>query len=109
MTRRVLIVFLVLGFVASSVMVAYAYGYAPHIVREAQLRLNRMGYGAGPPDGQFGPRTRNALRRYQWDNGLPADGQLNPPTLRSLGMPPPPRPGYGPGPRPGYPPPPPVW
>ncbi len=109
MAKRLLIVFLVLTFFATSVMVAY--GYAPHIVRETQIRLNQMGYGAGPPDGGFGPRTRDALRRYQWDNGLPADGELNPPTIRSLGLPPPPG-AYPPGaypPPPPPPPPPPGW
>jgi membrane-bound lytic murein transglycosylase B len=43
-------------------------------VTQLQERLNTLGYDAGEPDGQAGPRTRAALRAFQKENELPADG-----------------------------------
>jgi membrane-bound lytic murein transglycosylase B len=48
---------------------------------ELQSALNRRGYPSGMPDGVMGPATRDGLRRYQRDAGLPADGY---PTLDLL-------------------------
>lgn len=45
-------------------------------VRIAQTELNDLGYNAGPEDGVFGPTTRNAVRDYQSDNGLPVTGEV---------------------------------
>lgn len=47
-------------------------------VRNAQMLLNRIGYVAGPEDGVMGTKTRLAIRAYQRDRGLSADGQLTP-------------------------------
>ncbi len=44
--------------------------YAKGIQRELAIH----GYDAGKPDGALGPRTRRAIRRYQRDAHLPADG-----------------------------------
>ena len=38
--------------------------------------LARLGYEPGLIDGRPGPRTSAAVRRYQRDHGLPADGKL---------------------------------
>ena len=46
----------------------------PATVREVQAELQRRGYDVGPVDGRLGPRTRTAIRQYQQQNGLPADG-----------------------------------
>ena len=43
-------------------------------IEEMQALLNARGYDAGKPDGLVGPKTRAALRAYQKDQGLPADG-----------------------------------
>lgn len=43
-------------------------------VKLLQARLNAMGYEAGPVDGIAGRGTKGALRRYQSDQGLVADG-----------------------------------
>jgi lytic murein transglycosylase len=43
-------------------------------IKAMQARLNELGYGAGAPDGLVGPNTRSALRAYQSDQGLTADG-----------------------------------
>lgn len=41
---------------------------------ELQTLLISIGYDAGPPDGLFGSMTRGAVRAFQADNGLVADG-----------------------------------
>jgi membrane-bound lytic murein transglycosylase B len=41
---------------------------------ELQTLLNGLGYDAGAPDGLFGSRTRVAVRGFQADQGLAADG-----------------------------------
>lgn len=41
---------------------------------ELQTLLNGLGYDAGPADGLFGSRTRGAVRGFQADQGLAADG-----------------------------------
>lgn len=43
-------------------------------VLELQAALNERGYEAGKPDGITGPATRSAIRKYQHDEGLIADG-----------------------------------
>ncbi|MDH3792162.1 MAG: peptidoglycan-binding protein [Rhodospirillales bacterium] len=43
---------------------------------DLQARLRDLGYDPGPADGQMGPKTRAAIRAYQKDEGLKADGQV---------------------------------
>ena len=51
---------------------------------EAQTALARLGYNPGPPDGQIGLGTRQALRAWQKERGLPADGYLSPAIVARL-------------------------
>lgn len=51
---------------------------------DAQSRLARLGYKPGAPDGMIGVATRQALRAWQKDHGLPADGYLSPAIVRQL-------------------------
>jgi peptidoglycan hydrolase-like protein with peptidoglycan-binding domain len=59
-------------------------------VKLAQNRLNMRFYEPGPIDGLFGPKTAKAVRWYQRDRDLEADGiigaktwaRLDPPTIR---------------------------
>ncbi|MCA0177402.1 MAG: peptidoglycan-binding protein [Proteobacteria bacterium] len=53
-------------------------------VRDAQARLNALGYNVGTPDGAAGPRTQNALRSFQQSRGLPATGRLDAATSQAL-------------------------
>lgn len=49
-------------------------GSAGEEVKELQARLQALGYYAGEIDGQYGPGTREAVRLFQEQNGLGADG-----------------------------------
>jgi peptidoglycan hydrolase-like protein with peptidoglycan-binding domain len=42
----------------------------------AQLGLLLHGYNPGVADGKMGDKTRDAIRAFQRNHGLPADGQL---------------------------------
>ena len=42
-----------------------------------QHGLASIGYGHGPADGIFGPRTRAAIRAFQSGEGLPSTGQIS--------------------------------
>lgn len=44
--------------------------------RILQRLLNKMGFGAGTPDGVVGPRTRAAIRLYQEGADLPVTGNV---------------------------------
>lgn len=53
-------------------------------MREAQQRLNQLGYNVGAADGAAGPRTAAGLRAFQRDNGLPTSGRLDAATMDLL-------------------------
>jgi osmotically inducible lipoprotein OsmB len=55
-------------------------------VRSVQQALAERGYNPGPADGQWGPGTEEALRRFQSSQGLQATGQLDPTTTSKLGL-----------------------
>ncbi len=55
-------------------------------VRSAQAALNDQGYSVGAVDGQFGPNTESAVRRFQADKGLAQSGTLDGSTLSALGV-----------------------
>jgi general secretion pathway protein A len=50
-------------------------------VREVQALLLQDGFYDGMADGRYGPRTRQALARFQSAHGLPATGAPDPATL----------------------------
>ena len=50
-------------------------------IRELQQLLVARGYDPGEPDGLIGARTREAIRDWQKDRGLPENGQV---TMRVL-------------------------
>jgi len=53
-------------------------------LRDAQTRLNQLGYDAGTADGIMGNRTANALRTFQSDHNLPITGRLDAATSQAL-------------------------
>lgn len=58
-------------------------GYAS-LVAKTQVALSRLGYQPGPVDGQMGPGTASAIRRYQYAWGLPVTGQPSYPLLHHM-------------------------
>jgi localization factor PodJL len=58
----------------------------PAIIRQAQSMLGALGFNAGQPDGQVGPRTRTAIRNFQESAGLPVDGKLTPALMQALAV-----------------------
>lgn len=53
-------------------------------VAELQERLNALGFDAGREDGIFGARTETALRDFQLNAGIAADGVCGPATRSTL-------------------------
>jgi hypothetical protein len=53
---------------------------------EAQAALAQRGYYHGAIDGAIGPRSRDAIMRFQADQGLPVTGRLDSLTLSALGV-----------------------
>ena len=49
-----------------------------------QAALAKAGYNPGPADGKMGHQTKQALMKFQKDNGLKPDGVLGPRTLDKL-------------------------
>jgi murein L,D-transpeptidase YcbB/YkuD len=71
---------------SSSSPSATTYRYDPGLVRDVQQALNERGYNAGAVDGQWGPATEEAVRRFQQASGLPQTGELERSTLAALGV-----------------------
>jgi len=78
---------------------AYAHGNAPGSassqnttnvnrdqIKQAQTKLDQEGYHAGKPDGVFGSKTAQAVRKFQRDHGENVTGKLDQPTLAALGI-----------------------
>jgi formate hydrogenlyase subunit 3/multisubunit Na+/H+ antiporter MnhD subunit len=54
------------------------------LVLLVQCHLNDLGYDAGPTDGLIGPRTREAIRRFQHAEGRRTTGTISYELLRDL-------------------------
>ncbi len=54
------------------------------LVEAVQNELSRRGYFQGKPDSMYSPATKEAIRRFQTDQGLPATGRINEATLHAL-------------------------
>lgn len=51
-----------------------------------QRQLTALGFDSGEPDGRLGPKTRAAIRAFQQQAGLPADGHADQGLLEALRM-----------------------
>jgi peptidoglycan hydrolase-like protein with peptidoglycan-binding domain len=56
-------------------------------VRNLQSILRAYGFDPGAADGQYGPRTQAAVRRFQISQGIRGDGVVGADTLRALSTP----------------------
>lgn len=56
------------------------------VIADVQAALQEMGYYKGEVDGLIGPLTRDALTKYQTDNGMTVTAVIDEPTLDSLNM-----------------------
>ena len=52
--------------------------------KEIQTALKNAGYYFGAIDGKIGPKTKEAVKVFQTDNGLKVDGVVGPKTQRLL-------------------------
>lgn len=60
------------------------YGDSGADVAEVQKMLKKLGYYHGKKDGNFGRYTEQAVKRFQADKGLQADGIVGPRTIYEL-------------------------
>jgi len=65
-------------------MTLLRFGSVGPTVQLLQLALIRAGFAPGSTDGIFGTNTQNALKNFQRQNGLTADGIAGPRTHRAL-------------------------
>jgi peptidoglycan hydrolase-like protein with peptidoglycan-binding domain len=73
-------------FVAGMLVGVPAFAQSSSTIRSVQQALKDKGFDPGPVDGINGPGTRSALKKYQDQQHLTADGRLGPKTLDSLGV-----------------------
>ena len=55
-------------------------------IKAAQQKLTDLGYYTGKVDGNFGSKSKAALKAFQEDNGLEVDGKLGPKSKAALGI-----------------------
>lgn len=63
------------------------YGSRGQEVVNIQTRLKNWGYYKGAVDGIYGYQTYQAVRQFQYRNGLTVDGIAGPQTLYAIGLP----------------------
>lgn len=64
----------------------YAGMVSSSTIKKVQKKLNSCGYSCGKADGVLGAKTKKALKKYQRDNGLTADGIIGSATLAAMGI-----------------------
>jgi len=55
-------------------------------IKQAQRKLNNLGFDVGKPDGRLGPKTAAGIRAFQKKKRLSVTSRLNDQTLKSLGI-----------------------
>jgi peptidoglycan hydrolase-like protein with peptidoglycan-binding domain len=73
---------LAIGLTAAPLLMAQSAG----TIRSVQQALNDKGFDPGPIDGIMGPRTRSAIRSYEKQQNMPANGALTAKVLDGLGV-----------------------
>lgn len=55
-------------------------------IQQIQQKLNDQGFNVGAVDGKLGPKTKEALRKFQEKQGIQASGQIDQQTMAALGV-----------------------
>ncbi|MCI8306722.1 MAG: peptidoglycan-binding protein [Lachnospiraceae bacterium] len=55
-------------------------------IRKIQKKLNKLGYKCGKADGICDKKTRKAIKKYQDENNLKANGKINKTLCRKLNI-----------------------
>ena len=85
----ILTLILIFGIILGSISVSALskIGSRGSEVKNIQSRLKKWGYYTGSVDGIYGTDTKNAVIRFQKNNGLTPDGIAGPATLKKIGLP----------------------
>lgn len=89
MKKKIFIVFLIMLLIISACVGVWATsrrGSSGSEVRQIQEKLKRWGYYNGSVDGIYGSRTEAAVKKFQRNNGLTADGIAGKATLSAMGI-----------------------
>ena len=54
------------------------------MLKKAQMLLNQRGFSVGTPDGLMGPKTKNAIKEFQRNAGIPVTGKVDQRLLQAL-------------------------
>ena len=84
-TGLVLLLMLALAIPAQAAVVLEIGSRGSDVIK-VQKRLIQYDYLDGQADGRYGEATRNAVRRFQRNNGLAVDGRVGPDTAAALGV-----------------------
>lgn len=80
----VFLLFLVSAGTITCAAAAYHQGDQGDDIASIQAQLNALGYNAGSADGDFGEVTVKAVKNFQRDRGLDADGVIGMQTYRAI-------------------------
>lgn len=89
MRKKIFVVFVILILILSACVTAWATsrrGSSGSEVRKIQEKLKRWGYYNGSVDGVYGSKTEAAVKKFQKNNGLTADGIAGKATLAAMGI-----------------------
>ena len=84
--KLMIVLFLFFSICCLSVSALSRVGSIGNEVTQIQSVLKGQGYSNGKIDGIFGTATKNAVVRFQKDNGLTADGVVGTNTLKAMGI-----------------------
>ena len=84
--RKVFAIILVLGLILITTGATFSVGSRGEEVKKLQQTLKDSGYDVGNVDGIYGQKTKEAVEKYQKDNGLKVDGIAGAETLSKLGI-----------------------
>lgn len=85
----IVILGMILYLILAKLPMVYAlsqYGSTGDEVKQIQTKLRDWGYYKGNVDGIYGSQTYEAVKAFQRNNGLTADGIVGPKTLAALGI-----------------------